>query len=226
MILRLLICIFLLQCGTLSAQRDSLFFTNSQQWDEERYPNVQGTPYFFEDFMQANIMRRDSFVFSDVLLNYNGFSQEFEIREDDRYIVLEALWYLEIRIPADKNPSLEQDVVFRQDMHPTYKAKFAQVLHDGQKVTAINDFKVEKSEKTIQNVGGAVTFERFVPIHSFRLIRDGEIDLLRPKKDVLAAKLGSEKEFSKFLKANKIKKLTDPNNMAKAVAWYDELLSQ
>lgn len=211
-------------CQVAISQNDTLFFTNSNTWDEERYPNVQGSPYFFEEFVTATITRRDSFTFNDVLVNLNGYEKAFEVREGDRYITLEDLWYRKIEILAEKNPGLDRDVIFGQDLHPTYKGKFAEVIFSGKNITLINDFHVEISEKTVQNVGKAETFERFIPINTYRLIKDGNVTLLRPKKDAFANALGSDKELSKFLKANKIKKLTDKQNALRVMEWYDEIL--
>ncbi len=209
--------------GFLAAQNDTLFFTHSSVWEEDRYPNVQGSPYFFEEFVVATITRRDGFAFTDMMVNLNGYEKAFEVREEDRYITLEDLWYRKIEVRADKNPSLENDVIFMQDLHPSYKAKFSEVIYKGKNLTLINDFHVEISEKTVQNVGKAETFERFIKINTYRLIKDGKISLLRPKKDAFANALGKEKELSKFLKANKIKKLTDKENARKVMEWYDTL---
>jgi len=218
-----LLLLFLISGNLAFCQNDTLFFTNSDVWDEDRYPNVQGSPYFFDDFVVATITRRDSFSFNDVLLNLNGYEKNFEVRDGEKFITLEDLWYRRIEVLAEKNPGLEDDVIFSQDAHPTYKGKFAEVIYSGKNVTLINDFHVEISEKTIQNVGKAETFERFIPINTYRLIKDGKVSLLRPKKDAFSNALGNEKELSKFLKANKIKKLTDKADARKVMEWYDNL---
>ena len=58
---------------------------------------LKGPPYLFDGFVEANLEDMEGHSMEKVLLNYNGYSDEFEhIRADEKIIEVDANWYHKI----------------------------------------------------------------------------------------------------------------------------------
>ena len=83
--------LLILCCSTLLfSQRNDLLFTNSQSIDEDRYKDMDYSPYLFKEWVQDNITAKSNTeeAIENVLLNYNGYTKNFEVRKDNRFIAL------------------------------------------------------------------------------------------------------------------------------------------
>gem|GEM_PF-808811 len=210
---------------SVQGQQDTLFATNLKLFDNKRYEDIKGSPYLFSDWVKADIIRRDSFKFRDVMLNYNGDTHEFEVLQDGRYIELEQLWYKRIEVDPAKNKGVvevDDKVVFLQGFHHEYVDRFALLAYEGEHVYLIKDFSAVLSEKKVQNVGKAIEFKRFTPRVKYALYHQGKITSIKLKKEEILNVLGHEKTAEDFLKANKIKKTNSEEKVIMLLKYLDD----
>ena len=58
------------------------------QIDDKRYENFKGSPYMFDDFLNAKIFDNQGEQFENIQLNFNGFTQNFERKfEGELYLL-------------------------------------------------------------------------------------------------------------------------------------------
>lgn len=209
--------------------KDSVILLNSRKIDTTRYLNYKGSPYYFEDFVNGTIISNSFDLFEDLEINFNGYSQEFEVRRGKEFIELDKKWYVRIDIPADKNKGIldlkeGEKIIFQRGFHAKYLNRFGNIIYNDKGVMLIKDFMVSLSEKTVQDVGKTLEFKRFDPKEFYYLIKDGEAKLLKSNRKGVIKVMGFKTELESFLKKEKIKFNKDAD-MKKLVAYYTTLLN-
>lgn len=203
----------------LNAQKNWIM-TNSRVVDPMRYVNVKGTPYQFEDWILGTIYNPKNKVLGEALVNYNGYTQEFEIYDgEEEYIELDDRWYSKIIIKLDEGDS----IVFEKMIQPIFRGHFLEKLYEGEHVKLYRDEQKKMVEKEVQNVGKPVKFKHFIADNKFYLIKGKEVLELSKKKKKLYASLGPAKALEQYAKSNKLR-LDKPDGLAKLIAFYDQQL--
>ena len=88
------VLLFLLMVGffaSVQAQKDeeNALFLNSEKIDDDRYKEMKGSPYLFENWVTGTIIDLDKKTYPVSQINYNGYTQEFEVRKGDSFITLD-----------------------------------------------------------------------------------------------------------------------------------------
>ena len=99
----------------LNGQETDLLMVNSKKIDQKRYEDVKGNPYLYKKWKKGSIISADADVIENVLLNYNGESNSFEIKKDNRFIELDPRWY--VRVLVEEEPD-EAAVIFQKNFLP------------------------------------------------------------------------------------------------------------
>jgi len=202
-----------------SSQNENLTLFNSQEIDENRYNEIKGSPYFFDEWKMGDIIGDNGQTVEDVLLNYNGYTEHFEVRTKGKYIQLDERLYQKISISTD-----EATVVFQKSAHPDFPNKFVQVVHDGERVKLLKHFTVVLAESSVFNAGGRVDFKRFKPDRKYFVMTDGSPQPVSMRKKKIIELLGHEKEIERFAKTERIKIDTE-EGLSTLLAFYEaELL--
>lgn len=207
--------------------KDSIIFLNGRKIDTTRYENFKGSPYYFKDFVKATIVSNTFSLFEDLDVNFNGYSQEFEVRRGDEFIELDKKWYVRIDIDPEKNKDIldskdGEKIIFQRGFHAKYLTRFGNILYNDQSIILIKDYLVSLSEKTINDVGKILEFKRFDPKTYYYLIVDGEAKLLKTNKKGIIKALGYKNELETFFKAEKIK-FSQDEDLKKLAAFYATL---
>lgn len=188
-----------LQAGI--CQNDEIIFYNSQVIDESRYQDIKGSPYLFAEWKYGNIVDNNGKTYEDVMLNFNGYTHEFEARHKDKYIRLDEKRYIQVTVQEVGADS----IVFRRGLHMDIFDQFVQVLYQGKRVKFIKKFTVELAKNSVQNASGRADFKRFVPQTQYYTIIDYKMEFIPLKKKKIMDQLGHEKQIEAFAKAQKIK---------------------
>lgn len=203
------------------AQNQIKMFTNAQAIDVKRYEEVKGNPMYFKDWQKGIIIDNQDSVYKDISLNYNGFEEEFELRRSNNsFIALDNKFYKKIVIDSDEG--LDGKIVFEKSPVSKFKGKFLQVLHKGEKLSLYKYFEVRKAEVTVQDVGKTRVFENFQTVPAYYILKDGKLSVIRTKKKILLAALGSKKELEGYIKKNKLS-LNKDLDIQKLFKFYEEL---
>lgn len=195
--------------AALGAQADSLLLVNSKTVDDRRYDDIKGSPFLFKNPVKARVIRNDANIIDDVMLNYNGYTRNFEIASGDAMIELDRSWYLRVEIPAADNPEVADEIIgdkliFQRGIAAKFNDQFTMLLYVGDDLFLIKDFNVEKRTNTVQDVGKTVEFEKFTPRRHYYIKRRGKLNQIRLKKKSLIDALDNP-EVEKYIKSNKLR---------------------
>ncbi len=213
-----------------AAQRDTLIMTHLKPLDPDRYANIKGSPYQFEDWVLGDITRPDQVVIKDAPLRYNGYLQAFEVRREDQYMVLAEHSCVAVSIDPRKNshvPAMadyQVPIVFRRGFHPQYQKRYAQVIFEAGDLMLICDFSKKIETKTFESPGKTVETERFFTRRSYAICRAGELTRVKLKTKSFAQVLGYPKELSRFLKERKLRSIQGEADARTVMEFYSTLL--
>lgn len=214
----------------LEGQRDlsKVIFTNSQDVDRDRYDEIKGTPYLFEHYVLATIVSSNIDVYENILVNYNGYTKGFEAYEDNKFIELDARWYLRVEIDPQQNPVLveifgEDKLIFQRGIHPKFENIFVQVLYAGLRTTFFKVFEADLTKQKIEIPGQTLNVERFVEDIGYYLVDEGGLEpvTLRKKSLLKAMGKGKAKTLENFAEENEID-FASEREVIKFIDYYDK----
>jgi hypothetical protein len=194
-------CISLLTNNTVYSQIKTHFFDNTREIEINRYEDVKGTPYIYKEWRLANIIDSKDLIFEDVKINYNGYTENFEVRIDNKFIELDEKFYKRIDVLIPNN----EKEVYLPGVHEKLNKKFIRVLFKKDKIMLLKDFKARMIENVVQNVGKPETFKRFVPIKKYFILNTDELTPINLTKKSILAYFDNKIDLDDFVKKNKIK---------------------
>ena len=194
---------------------------NMQEWDPNRYENIQGSPYFFKNFCSGTIYDKNGEACQAEQLNLNGYTRNIEWRKGQKYIELDERLYPKIEITTRGKKGKTTTTTFTITPHAPFKGKYVQLLYDGQKFKLYNDFFANISEHKVETPGKTETVARFAPKHRYFLLYNGQLDFIKLKKKNIFETLGHKKEIESFAKKNKLK-IESPEGLVKILTFLEE----
>lgn len=207
---------------TLDAQ---IIFENAKAIDQERYGDIRGNPYYFEDWVLGEFITNRGERITDILLNYNGYSRQFEAKKGNQYVILDEDTALRIQIAqADNSVEIEEEmIIFQPGLFPKRPELFCRVWYTGVQLQLIEEFNISLSTKTVQNVGKTEKFKQFMPRRNYYLKHNGKISLLKLNKKGFYKLLGQKTALESFMKAHDID-LKSPPDLVKVLQYYESEL--
>lgn len=191
--------LFLILFGTNLTAQTSISFAESELFDSERYKEIKGSPYFFAVFTDGWISGRDGVEYAKVKMNYNGFTEEFEVLQGDHFIRLQEQPYAQIKL---LDPESQDTVIFVRGVHADFRGQFIQLLHQSEKGTFVKSFLVTVAESSVNTVGRKDEFKRFKAQEVYYLARGANEPLtsIKSSKKSWIQALGHKKELEIFIK--------------------------
>ena len=214
-----LLSIWMMTVAPLSAQRENVILTNTQQIDPNRYEGVRGSPYLFEEWYPGIIIDTEGAPMEAEQINYNAHTKSFEIKKGDRFIELDPTYNQEVRLTLEEGKTL----LFKKPPHSSLPEQFVLVLYDGAQVQLIKTIEKDITSKVFQDVGKKRTVKAFAKISQLYLVENGELRRMkRNKKSVLKTFKGIE-GVDAFIKKKKLK-FKDDADLVEVVAFYEQEL--
>lgn len=227
--MRLIICIpflLIMSCCTVSAQRDSMLMQTSKLVHQSQYFDYEGSPYYFKDWVQGNVLRTDATYMKDVRLNYNGFTHEIEVQSGDEIYALDKRWYLRADISRDENPALETGLparlTFQLGLHRALADRYGAILFHGTHLTLIRDFNVGKQRKEYSEFGVNNYVATFRDQSIVYLKRDNELIPLKLHKKRIAEAFEHQDRILDFIDREDLDVKRD-TDLIRLVAYADQL---
>lgn len=207
----------------LQAQNNRKFYAkNAKEIDEKRYEDYRGSPYFFSQFVTGTIIDNADNEYPNVRLNLNGYTDELEVEDAGFYVALQESFYKSFTA-KDKDGN---EYLFKSNLHPNFKDKFFQVLHESDEVLLIKEFDVIPNEKVINNVGETLKVKIFGEVNDYMLLTGlGKQDITKLKisKKKLPEILGMKKDLAEFIKSQKLSFKKD-QDLITLIKHYETLL--
>ena len=216
----LICCCLTLWCLTVSLCQSNVFLmTNSQEIDPNRYQDIKGSPYLFGNWARGDIIDLQGDLHTYILLNFNGYTGEVEVKLNDQFIELNEQDYKEIRVLSKEN---DPPMVFKSKVHEQFQGRFVQLIYQGSKINFIKDFNVVYSDEEIHNVGETLVVKRFAKQITYYLMADGKLQLTKLRKKKILELLGHKKELESVIKHNRLDIQTE-EGLTQLLDYYESM---
>lgn len=214
-----LLLIFLGSSLQINAQRNDVMLTNSQSLDDNLYEGVEGSPFYFKTWQKGTIYPiTDNEPVQEVLLNFNGYTRNFEIKKENRYIALDEKYYDKVAINNKK-----KSLVFETGLLPKRKAQFVKVVYQGTDFHVLQDFHVSLVTREQKRYAGDIEIQEFVKRPTYHFVENGKSKLLKlKKKNILGLFPTHQSSLGNYAKQHRLK-LNSENDLVTLLTYYEEL---
>lgn len=183
-----------------------------------RYVGVKNSPYLFPNWTLASIIPSSGPALENVLLNFNGYTQNFEVRNGDEIIEVELGYFIGIRLEEDHEACGKQS--FLKYYHPKLINKYPLFVFNGRKHRLIRDFTVRLNETKVETPGKTEKFNSFSTINIYYLMTGADIVPIRLNaKEIL--KLFPSPAASAYVEDMQLDLQTE-EGFCRLLSWWDE----
>lgn len=221
------IAAFFIITALSKAQTDSLLIQNSKPIDNSRYTGIDGSPYYFSDWVVGSILRNDGQTVEGVLMNYNGHEHELEVLLKNEVHILDKRWHLRADVLKEKNPAIADEfpvdrLIFQRGAQNQFMDRYSTILYLGEKYTLIRDCDIGKIEKEFNDVGRTYTVERFKDLSLYFLKTKSGIVPLKLQKKKIAEAFGDNPAIEDFIEKEKLD-VGEERDLVRLVQFADAL---
>ncbi len=213
--------------GLVFSQDEKVVLMDNKPVDQQRYEDIDGSPYLFENFVKGTIYLNNKLFVSDILLNYNGKTETIEYNRDGGVFELDQKYFVKVDIYSDqyhqKHKKYMRDTTeFVKGLSPTDDTKLYIKVFGGSKATVFKEFNVYVAKRKIENVGKTIHLQTFGTQFLYYLLKDGDLKVFKLKHKNVLEELGGGKELQNFVKANKLK-LDNEGDLVKLLEYYNSM---
>ncbi len=221
------IALMVLECCKALAQADSLIVQNSVPVNAGRYRDIDGSPYYFREWVKGSVLRSDGKTVENVTLNYNGYSHEMEVQSGNAIYSLDKSWHLRMDIYADQNPNVSDQfpaahLIFMRGVHRDLANRYATILFLGERMTLIRDCDIGKVEKEFNDVGKTIFIKRFKDLSIYYLKKGNILIQLKLHKKRVAEAFDNDMRIVDFVSAENLD-MNDEADLIRLVKFADAL---
>lgn len=201
-------------------QESISIINNSRPIKKDRYEHIDGSPYLFNEFISLDIVSRDGYLHQNLYGNYNGHKEKLEVIFNGEIISLASEWITIIRFYPDFN--LENGLIMVKGGHPKHTDQFAILLHRGEHISFIKEFKISLSEVRNRDVDKKILKKTFLPTELYYILKKDKIQkVLLTKKSVLKH-LNKSKSLDDYILENTID-FKKEKDIVKLLEFYEKL---
>jgi hypothetical protein len=184
-----------------------------------RYENVQGTPFWKNDWMKSKIVMQNKRVYENVELKMDLVQNNFVfIRDEHNYNLTPDVWEVQLFNPAGDNR-----LVFRRGFAISKfitPGNFVQVLEEGN--LSLLKF-TKKSTEQFTEYNDATKYTRFKLVEEFFVAKDNQFVSINLNKKSMESVFGAKwPQVEAYLKQNDAS-VRDENGWMKAVHYFNSL---
>ena len=196
-------------------QDDKIIWENVKPIEANRYAEVKGSPFLFETFIETKILTNNNLLINNILLNFNGYTHQFEALHDDLTFILEEKYYERFEFITQQYDryyanTMSDTTVFIYGLNPEARNKFYVLIHKDQDLTIFKDFRIEKTERAVETPGKTEYFINFEPFFTYyALINGKKVSRFKLNKKSVMSLFEESKEMSQFIKSNKLSMKTE-----------------
>ena len=204
--------------GSLALAQDTLYLPKiSQKLDKEKYYDVKGTQYLYDEWLPSEVLLSNGSTENIKLINFNGYSTELELKDGSDIREIPAFAYIKVKVD---NNGLEN--VFLRGIHPEFRGDLVCMMYEGSNVKLGLRFVVKLEEISEPN---AIT-KKFIRRNEYYLITGNKIDaIILKKKKVLASLQQKGLDLEAYIDKNNLKLKTE-EEVIQLLKYYDSQLNK
>jgi hypothetical protein len=196
----------------LFAQGEDLVFVDRYEVQGDRYPDIKGNPYLFEedDWFKADLVTRELKTVPNILTRYNTYTGDIEVRRegDETYYKLLPKDFVRIEFSVDEDGEKAADpaerLIFQNGFHPRFNNRYVNLVYTGNSMVVFRDYRCIIRDEAARRVGQSIEVMQFRPRVDYYLLKNGNLTELSLRKKSLIKELGHAKELEAYLKKNKL----------------------
>jgi len=207
-------------CLLCQAQHNDVLLTNSQSVDDNLYEDIKGSPFYFDNWREGKIFPKDEHEpIEVVLLNFNGYTKNFEVKRGKRFIALDEHWYKRVEIDLAN----QDNIIFETNLFPKKDNQFVQLVYKGSDFYVIQDFHVSLVKKERARYAGNIEVQTFAQRPTYYFVENGSATLFKlKKKNILSLFTLHISAVEQYVKVHRLK-LTNTTDLVKVMTYYEEL---
>ncbi len=205
------IILTLVTSASLLTAQDRILFKDPKPYESDRYKDIKGEFYLFEDWVTADITDKMGGDYANVLVNYDGYEDNVEAYDGKgNFLNLSPTDYTKIVI-TDSNETLPKDLKFSESLtlirspHPSLHADYYLLLHQDGANTLLAEYSVSVSTVTERPPGEIIEKKRFNKRFKPVLITGDKIQKFGAKKKEVKKAFAAFGDITKWCKSNKQK---------------------
>jgi hypothetical protein len=203
--------------------QEKVFF-NSQPIDTARYLQIKGTPYLYEEWKLADIESRDGILYEQILLNYNGLEQKFEVTQLNKRITLDESLYDQITVYVQNTKEGDKEL-FIKGLHYDLALSYVNIIYNSQRIKLIRDFRIRISETTNELHGDPSVSKKFVANKVYSILYKSKLHLVRLSKKSLGKLFENRELVNEIVQSNNLN-LSEEADLIKFLTILDSQLHQ
>jgi hypothetical protein len=170
-----------------------------------RYESIAGSPYYFPVWVRGKILRSDGTTVESMLLNYNGYSHQLEVRTEDGLYALDKFWYLRGVVLQEQNVESDgifstPELIFQFSAHEDLADRYSIILFVGSQLSLIKDFDVRKADAGVNSPGKYLVGKEFTTLSTYYLKKSGMLIPLTMQKRRMIDAFGDARMTEYILK--------------------------
>lgn len=218
-----LLCLHIYLC--VSAQISNITAFDPAPIMEKRYPNVKGSPWLYDGWLNGEIWGDNEAKLKNVRLRYDEYAEEVVVLDEGKTMKLNPatlkgflIYYPKDEVSGDTEPYLFKNGYPFIDNYTLYT--FYRVIFEGKKASFLQKNKVELFEN-IPTYGLAVTETSFIRKKRYFIYKDGKLQEVKlNKKDILAAI--DDKRLANYVNEKRIR-VKNEEDVAELLQAYEKL---
>ena len=192
----------------------------NQDIDPARYDKIQGSPYLYDVWYKAQVISPNGTINNEEALNYNGLTQQLELKENNITKPLPQGTFLKVLVETENGSE-----AFLSRIHPDFGSQMVCVAYDGQQVKLIKIFTVRLEESGAQTPIYPAVFEKFVRRLEYYIMVNSALSSVPLKKKKIIKILGHSAEIEKYTKEHNLS-LKKEAELVQLLKYYEANLIQ
>jgi len=141
--------------------------------DPHEYDDCRNSPYIFAEFQPAIIVPMAGEPVDGLMVNFNGHTQAFELKQDGLRMELEIGRLMGIQL--EQMDSLCGFPTFLKLLKPKLLNNFPLFLYQGSRYKLLKDFRATLAENKVDSPGKTVKFKTFNAISTYYILEGTDL---------------------------------------------------
>jgi len=202
---------------TITNAQSNVTLLHSKPIDPHRYDNIKGSPYIFENWVKADILPTAGNKIEGVEINFNGYTQLFEVRKGNQFVELVDIDFIGIKI-TDTLPGCGNMFFLKYDQ-PKMRNRYPLFVYNGKKYKLVKDFHITLAENKMETPGKTMKFQTFNDVYNYFLWKDQVMEPVRLNRRSLLEKI-NDPDAEAYLDAEQID-ITTEEGTCRLLNWLE-----
>jgi hypothetical protein len=179
-------------------------FYNSSPIDSSRYDDIKRNPFLYDTWAKAKITNRAGLAYENVLINFNGYEQTFEVYQNNKQLTIDDNLYDEFTVNVNGI-----DEWFIRGVHYDLATELANIIYRGPNITLIRFFSVRLDETIKDSPGESLVTRRFADSRTYAILFSDKLTPTRLTANNIGKAVGAKEQIKNIIQKENINVRTE-----------------